>query len=189
MSLRTVADDTLSGGAMWLEPTGWAVSMYSCTTARRMAALRSSSIVSRPVRASRMLPPPGPAQPFRRSPAPSAPIVGRRNRTSGDHVEGRPTETDGLILDLAAALGRGGSGLAFIGSALRQVAEARRIRHDHLVLDDEAIGLQLFSPDGLPFPPDAPVKPAAVLARGPGLHAEPAAAVTEQEAAAIAALC
>ncbi len=104
-------------------------------------------------------------------------------------MESRPTETDGLILDLAAALGRGGSGLAFIGSALRQVAEARRLRHAHLVLDDEALGLQLFSPDGLPFPPDAPVKPAAVLARGPGLHAEPAAAVTEQEAAAIAALC
>src|SRR4051794_2356720 len=44
MSLRTVADDTLTAGAMWPEPTGCAVSMYSSTTARRMAALRSSSI-------------------------------------------------------------------------------------------------------------------------------------------------
>ena len=44
MSLRTVADDTLTAGAMWPEPTGWAVSMYSSTTARRMVALRSSSI-------------------------------------------------------------------------------------------------------------------------------------------------
>ena len=47
MSLRTVADDTLTPGASatWPDPTGWAVSMYSSTTARRMAALRSSSIV------------------------------------------------------------------------------------------------------------------------------------------------
>src|SRR5688572_33035050 len=44
MSLRTVADDTLTAGAIWPEPTGWAVSMYSSTTARRMAAFRSSSI-------------------------------------------------------------------------------------------------------------------------------------------------
>ena len=46
MSLRTVAEDTWTPGARTTcaEPTGWAVSMYSSTTARRMAALRSSSI-------------------------------------------------------------------------------------------------------------------------------------------------
>src|SRR3954454_13117696 len=44
MSLRTVADETLTAGEMCPEPTGGAVSMYSSTTARRMAALRSSSI-------------------------------------------------------------------------------------------------------------------------------------------------
>ena len=48
MSLRTVADDTSTPGAAatWPDPTGWAVSMYSSTTARRMAALRSSSMVT-----------------------------------------------------------------------------------------------------------------------------------------------
>ena len=46
ISLRTVADDTSTPGARRRgpSPTGWAVSMYSSTTARRMAALRSSSI-------------------------------------------------------------------------------------------------------------------------------------------------
>ena len=33
---------------MWAEPTGWAVSMYSDTTAFRMAALRSSSAARAP---------------------------------------------------------------------------------------------------------------------------------------------
>ena len=47
MSLRTVAEDTLAPrDATCDEPTGWAVSMYCSTTARRMAALRSSSIWS-----------------------------------------------------------------------------------------------------------------------------------------------
>src|SRR5687767_4430253 len=47
MSLRTVADDTWTPDVCttWFDPTGWAVSMYSSTTARRMAALRSSSMV------------------------------------------------------------------------------------------------------------------------------------------------
>src|SRR5829696_4438854 len=46
MSLRTVADDTCTpeDRTTCADPTGWAVSMYSSTTARRMAALRSSSI-------------------------------------------------------------------------------------------------------------------------------------------------
>src|SRR5215207_8977277 len=46
ISLRTVAEDTLTPGAaaMWVEPTGSAVAMYSCTTALRIAVFRSSSI-------------------------------------------------------------------------------------------------------------------------------------------------
>src|SRR6187549_3449517 len=44
MSLRTVAEDACTWGATEPEPTGWAVSMYSSTTARRIAALRSSSM-------------------------------------------------------------------------------------------------------------------------------------------------
>src|SRR5438093_3939015 len=46
MSLRTVAGEapTLPSRTTWLDPTGWAVSMYSSTMALRMAALRSSSI-------------------------------------------------------------------------------------------------------------------------------------------------
>ena len=46
MSLRTVADETCTpeDRTTCADPTGWAVSMYSSTTARRMAALRSSSI-------------------------------------------------------------------------------------------------------------------------------------------------
>ena len=46
MSLRTVADDTATAAdcTTCADPTGWAVSMYSSTTARRMAALRSSSM-------------------------------------------------------------------------------------------------------------------------------------------------
>ncbi len=45
MSLRTVADETSTPGVpvMWAEPTGSAVSMYSETTAFKMAALRGSS--------------------------------------------------------------------------------------------------------------------------------------------------
>ncbi|MEZ5218030.1 MAG: hypothetical protein R2715_15920 [Ilumatobacteraceae bacterium] len=45
ISLRTVAEDTRTpgGSAMWVEPTGCAVSMYSWTTARRIAVFRSSS--------------------------------------------------------------------------------------------------------------------------------------------------
>jgi hypothetical protein len=45
MSLRTVADDTSTPGVpvMWADPTGSAVSMYSETTAFKMAALRESS--------------------------------------------------------------------------------------------------------------------------------------------------
>src|SRR4051794_26987061 len=83
MSLRTVADDTLSGGAMWLEPTGWAVSMYSCTTARRMADLRSSSIGMGARRASRMLPPPTPRPPLApERPAPSI-VVQHRGGSPG----------------------------------------------------------------------------------------------------------
>ena len=41
-----MADDTRTPGAsaMWVEPTGSAVAMYSCTTALRIAVLRSSSI-------------------------------------------------------------------------------------------------------------------------------------------------
>ena len=39
-----VAATTLAIVVTWAEPTGWAVSMYSRTTARRTAALRSSSI-------------------------------------------------------------------------------------------------------------------------------------------------
>src|SRR5436190_8568565 len=47
MSLRTVADETATAAdrTTCADPTGWAVSMYSSTTARRMAALRSSSMV------------------------------------------------------------------------------------------------------------------------------------------------
>ena len=44
MSERTVADETLTPGASttcW-EPTGWAVPMYSVTTAFRIADLRES---------------------------------------------------------------------------------------------------------------------------------------------------
>src|ERR1700722_19611822 len=50
MSLRTVADDTSTPGVpvMWADPTGSAVSMYSDTTAVRMAALRGSSSSSSP---------------------------------------------------------------------------------------------------------------------------------------------
>src|SRR3954470_13238186 len=46
MSLRTVADETRTPGASetCVEPTGCAVLMYSCTTALRIAVLRSSSI-------------------------------------------------------------------------------------------------------------------------------------------------
>src|SRR6188472_1956977 len=46
MSLRIVAGDTVIDGASatWPEPTGWAVRMYSSTTAQRIAAFRSSSI-------------------------------------------------------------------------------------------------------------------------------------------------
>src|SRR5687767_12342274 len=45
MSLRMVAVDTLSplDRATFCEPTGWAVSTYSSTIARRMDAFRSSS--------------------------------------------------------------------------------------------------------------------------------------------------
>src|SRR5580658_5929921 len=45
MSLRTVAEETSTPGVpvMWAEPTGSAVSMYSETTAVKMAALRGSS--------------------------------------------------------------------------------------------------------------------------------------------------
>src|SRR3974390_2559809 len=53
MSERTVADETLTPGALttcW-EPTGWAEPMYSVTTALRMAALRPS-IPSAPLGAS-----------------------------------------------------------------------------------------------------------------------------------------
>src|SRR5579863_405228 len=48
ISLRTVAEETSTPGVpvMWPEPTGWAVSMYSDTTAFRMAALRWSSPVA-----------------------------------------------------------------------------------------------------------------------------------------------
>src|SRR5579884_1982014 len=50
ISLRTVAEETSTPGlpVMWDEPTGWAESMYSFTTALRMAALRSSSASSPP---------------------------------------------------------------------------------------------------------------------------------------------
>ncbi len=51
MSLRTVAADTPSPAVLvtvW-EPTGWAVSTYCSTMARRMAALRSSSSVTAPM--------------------------------------------------------------------------------------------------------------------------------------------
>src|SRR5580700_9821595 len=50
MSLLTVADDTSTPGVpvMWAEPTGSAVSMYSDTTAFKMAALRGSSSSSAP---------------------------------------------------------------------------------------------------------------------------------------------
>src|SRR3954466_13722176 len=46
ISLRTVAEETRTPGAwaMWVEPTGNAVAMYSCTTALRIAVLRSSSL-------------------------------------------------------------------------------------------------------------------------------------------------
>ena len=46
--MRTGADDTPISAelAIWDDPTGWAVAMYSCTTARRMAVLRSSSILA-----------------------------------------------------------------------------------------------------------------------------------------------
>ena len=42
ISLRTVAEETSTPGVpvMWAEPTGWAVSMYSATTAFKMAVLR-----------------------------------------------------------------------------------------------------------------------------------------------------
>ena len=48
ISLRTVADDTDMPGIRdtATDPTGWAVWMYSSTTARRMAALRSSSTLA-----------------------------------------------------------------------------------------------------------------------------------------------
>src|SRR5262245_59155502 len=69
ISLRTVAGDTSTPGerATWPEPTGWAVSMYSWTTARRMAALRSSSVVSRVIgtRSYRVLTPAGQASRLR----------------------------------------------------------------------------------------------------------------------------
>ena len=50
MSLRTVADDTVTWGeaATWLEPTGWAVWMYSSTTARSIEVFLSSSMATCP---------------------------------------------------------------------------------------------------------------------------------------------
>jgi hypothetical protein len=46
--LRTVADETPIPEAVATcdDPTGWAVAMYSCTTALRMAVLRSSSMLA-----------------------------------------------------------------------------------------------------------------------------------------------
>ena len=48
ISLRTVAGDTPmpDAVAMWEDPTGCAVVMYSCTTALRIAVLRSSSMLA-----------------------------------------------------------------------------------------------------------------------------------------------
>jgi hypothetical protein len=48
ISLRTVAGDTPipEAEAMWEDPTGCAVAMYSCTTALRIAVLRSSSMLA-----------------------------------------------------------------------------------------------------------------------------------------------
>ena len=52
MSLRIVAGETcmFAAAITVFEPTGWAVWMYSSTMARRMAALRSSSMVRAMVR-------------------------------------------------------------------------------------------------------------------------------------------
>src|ERR1700721_2350991 len=73
MSLRTVADDTWTPGlpVMWAEPTGSAVSMYSETTAFKMAALRGSSSSS---------PPPGVGACSSAGREPGAPGGGRAGR-------------------------------------------------------------------------------------------------------------
>jgi len=92
-----------------------------------------------------------------------------------------------LLADLVNELTAAPSGVAFIAMCLDCVVETWNVAEARAVIDDPGLGLQLFNAGRRPLP--ATAQPAALLARGPGIHTEPAVSEGSDEIEAIARLC
>src|SRR5687768_13199033 len=149
--------------------------MYSSTTARRMAALRSSSIVR-----TRKVTSGPPANPC------STHTLGFR--MSGQTLEGTDTTMSaGLVHELAAELALSGSGVGFIARCLDRLVEALTLHDAVAVLHDPVLGPQLFTPGRRPLPFDA--SPSGLLAKGPGIHTLPTVLDRTADLDAVRHLC
>ena len=77
-----------------------------------------------------------------------------------------------LLPELVTSLAVAPSGVSFVASCLDRLLEHFDLREAFAVIDDDVLGLQLFNAGRRPF--DLDRLPSGVLARGAGIHTEPA---------------
>ena len=92
-----------------------------------------------------------------------------------------------LLPELVNALAVAPSGVSFVASCLDRLLEHFDLREAHAVIDDDVLGLQLFNAGRRPF--DLDRLPSTVLARGAGVHTEPALPEEAVDLEAILHLC
>jgi diguanylate cyclase (GGDEF)-like protein len=95
--------------------------------------------------------------------------------------------TANLVQDLTAELAVASSGVTFIAECLDRLVEELEVRGAVAVLHDPVLGPQLFSPGRRPLSLDT--SPTALLAKGPGIHTDPAVPDRAGELDAVRHLC
>lgn len=98
-----------------------------------------------------------------------------------------PVERAPLLTELVNALAVAPSGVSFVASCLDRLMEHFDLREARAVINDQALGLQLFNAGRRPF--DLDNVPTGVLARGAGIHTEPALPEEVADLDVIAHLC
>ncbi len=89
--------------------------------------------------------------------------------------------------ELAAELALAGSGVGFVARCLDRLVEAFSLRDAVAVVHDPVLGPQIFTAGRRPLPLDA--TPSAWIARGPGIHTEPAMLDHANDLEAVRNLC
>jgi diguanylate cyclase (GGDEF)-like protein len=92
-----------------------------------------------------------------------------------------------LLAELARELATAASGVAFIASCLDRVRETWDLREARAVIDDPALGPQLFNAGRRPFDPGE--RPVSILALGPAIHTVPSLDGKDLDIGAVAGLC